>query len=179
MTYISGYTPDVNLINDIELKKEERKDITFSLSYNSEVGDEVSQQIQKTMIDTVKNNFRESQLFNRIHYLPYNKNNKYHYHFDIKLSGPNIIQQEAAGLMAGMTLCLIPTKISYYVDITMFVFENGKEKYSITAPEEVSDVFWLPLIITSPFMNHYTSVSRVVNKSTNYFIQKIIENKLY
>lgn len=176
--YIHGYIPNEKE-NSIMIDKEKRKDIAFSISYDSQIGNELSGYIQKTMIDDIKDTFGKSQLFGRVHYLPYSDKNKYHYHFDIKLSGANPSEQSEKGTLIGLTLGLIPISINYYVDITMFVFENGKEVYSITAPEEVSNVYWLPLIIVSPFMNYYSAVPRVLNKSNRYFLQKIVENKLY
>lgn len=179
VTYTAGYTPKYSFKNNITIDKEQRKNITFSLSYNSQVGDELSSKIQKSMIDEVKHVFGESHLFRRVHYYPFNPKNKYHYHFDIKLTGLNVGEQMGAGYLIGLTFAIIPAKLNYYMDITMFVFEDGKEIYSITAPEEVVDLYWLPLIIGSPFMNHYTTISRVTNRANNFFIQKIIENKLY
>ena len=179
MTYTSGYTPRSNSSKNYPiLNREERKSITFSLSYNSQVGDELSERIKKSMIDSVKEVFGKSGLYRRVHYLPFDTKNKYHYHFDIKVTGALPNEQAGAGMLIGLTFATIPSKLNYYLDITMFVFEDGKEIYSITAPEEVADIYWLPLIITSPFMNHYTALPDIIERTNQYFIQKIIENNL-
>lgn len=178
VAFVQGYIPNEKE-DSITLDKEKRKDITFSISYDSQIGNELSEYIHKTMIDDVKDTFRKSQLFRRVHYLPYSDKNKYHYHFDIKISGASPSEQSEKGALVGLTFGLIPISTNYYADITMFVFENGEEVYSITAPEEISNVYWLPFIIASPFMNYYSAVPKVLNKSNRYFLQKIIENKLY
>lgn len=178
VAFVQGYIPNKKE-DSITLDKEKRKDITFSISYDSQIGNELSDYIHKTMVDDVKDTFGKSQLFRRVHYLPYSDKNKYHYHFDIKISGASPSEQSEKGALVGLTFGLIPISINYYADITMFVFENGEEVYSITAPEKISNVYWLPFIIASPFMNYYSAVPRVLNKSNRYFLQKIIENKLY
>ena len=179
-TIPAGYTPNKNL-NDynVKLDKKDRKDITFSISYYSQVSDDETEKFYKMMMKSVKENFAKTKLFRRVHYVPFEQKGKYHYHFDMKLTGTPPNKQLATGLLSGYTLMLFPMSMEFYVDTTMFLYVNNKEVYSVSSPELVRDVYWLPFIILSPFLNHSTVGSSVINNNIEYFIGNIIENKLY
>ena len=178
-TYSSGYIPNVDLKKNNIILNNDKKDITFSISYYSQVGHEESASIQKKMMMSVRETFKNSQLFRKIHYVPFDNKGKYHYHFDMKLTGTPPNEQVAKGMLSGYTLMLFPMKMNFYVDTTMFLYVNGEEVYSVTSPEIVNDLYWLPMIVAVPFFNHSTVSTYVIDKNMDYFVSKIIENNLY
>ena len=179
-TMPAGYIPKTNQTNkNIILDKADRKDITFSISFNSEVGNEESDKLYKMLMNTIKEKFTETKLFRRVHFVPFEQRGKYHYHFDMKLTGSLPNQQIAIGTLGGMTMLTIPVVMNFYVDTTMYLYINNKEVYSISSPELVRDIYWLPLIILTPFLNHHTVGASIINNNIEYFLENIIENKLY
>ena len=68
---------------------------------------------------------------------------------------------------------------NYNLDISMHLIVNGEEVYSVTAPQKVKDLLWLPLFFTWPIFNHGVVGNHVENKAIDYFISEIIENQLY
>lgn len=179
-TYSSGYIPNVSLnIEQINVPKEQRKDITFSMSYYEQVGDKQFYDYS-TMTSKIREYLSETNLFNKIHYVStIAEKSKYHLHFDVKITGTSIENQNNYGAIWGATLGIFPMWIYFNKDTSMFVFSDDKEIYSITAPEKIKDVMWLPFIFLSPFFNHGTVNMYVRRKTLRYFMNEIIENKLY
>lgn len=179
-TISSGYIPNKNTNeNEIIVLPDKRQNITFSMSFRSEVGESQSTTLQKKMIDTIREKFRKSNLFKKVHYVSFENKSKYHYHFDMKLTGAAENEQIVTGYVSGMTLMLFPMWVNYYADTSMIFYVNGKEVYSVSSPEAIKDVFWLPLIVATPFLNYATVGDYIINKNINYFLDSIIENKLY
>ena len=179
-TYSSGYIPNVSPnFEQINIPKEQRKNITFSVSYYEQVGDEQFYDYS-TMASKIREYLSETNLFNKIHYVPtIAEKSKYHLHFDVKITGTSIGNQNNYGAIWGATLGIFPMWIYFNKDTSMFVFSDDKEIYSITAPEKIKDVMWLPFIFLSPFFNHETVNMYVRRKTLRYFMNEIIENKLY
>lgn len=176
-----GNIPSVSVnTKNVKLKKEDKKDLTFSFSFYEGTSEFSSSLGQEKMIKTVKDIFGQSGLFNKVHYISrknLNKREKFHIHFDVKTTATPLGTQ--AGLFAGSFLTIIPTWINIYADTTMYVFQGNKEIYSLTAAENIKEVIWLPLIVLSPFLNHATVGAYVRNKTFEYFLNAIIEEKLY
>ena len=178
-TYSSGYIPNVSLETNIFIPAEQKKDITFSLSYYEQVGD--GQFYDYTsMISKIREYLSETNLFNKVHFVPTLDNkSEYHLHFDVKITGTSIENQNDYGALWGSILGIFPMWIYFNKDISMFVFSGDKEIYSVTAPEKIKDIMWLPLIFFSPFFNHGTVNAYVRRKTLRYFMNELIENKLY
>lgn len=155
-----------------------KRDVSFSISYYQQVGSEIIIS-EKKLKDTIKNSFQESGLFNRIYSTSFSGKSKYHYHFDFKMTGTSYEDQQANGLIAGYTLLTIPTWNNFYIDITMYLFVDGKEVFSITTADRVTDLVWLPFAITWIFANHATMGAYIRKHSLKYFINEIKRNQLY
>lgn len=179
-TISSGYIPMSDLeYSYLEITKEYRKDITFSLSYYSQVGTEESASEHRKMVKAIREHLQKTKLFKKVHYVSFEDRSNYHYHFDMKSTGTPPKNQIATAMLAGYTLTLIPMWMNFNIDTTMFLYVNNKEVYSVTAPENIKDVYWLPFIVISPFFNHMTTGAYVRNKTLSYFMIQIINNQLY
>lgn len=179
-TFSGGYAPKKNFDDtNIVVDKDKKKNLTFSISYYSQVGNEETEKFYNKMMSSIREHFAKSNLFRRVQMVPFEQKSNYHYHFDMKLTGTSPSQQLATGLISGYTATLIPVSMYFYVDTTMFLYVNGKEVYSITSPELIRDTYWLPFIFLSPFCNHNTVGYSLINNNMEYFITTIAENKLY
>lgn len=175
-----GNIPSVSVnTKNVNLKKENKKDLTFSFSFYRGTSDFSSSLGQEKMVKTVKEIFGQSGLFNKVHYVPLEKREDFHIHFDVKTSATPLGTQNDLGLLSGTFLTIFPIWINIYADTTMYVYQENKEIYSLTAAENIKEVIWLPLIVFSPFLNHATVGAYVRNKTFTYFLNAIIEEKLY
>ncbi len=180
MTYSAGNIPDIRKnLESTTLKKENRKDITFSFSFYRETSEMSFSLSEEKMVKTVKYIFDKSGLFNKVHYVPFEERSYHHLHFDVKMTATPIDTQSNLGLLSGSFLTLIPIWTNTYVDTTMFLYKGNTEVYSLTAAENFKDIIWLPFIIISPFLNHATVGSYVREKTFKYFLNAILEEKLY
>ena len=181
-TITTSYTPKTNNKILPIIENEDKKDITFSVSYSDLSGlDTVNGQIKRetTIVKTLRKIFNKTNLFKKIKYTIENEKGDYHYHIDIKVSGTTPIDRYALAYMSGSSLMLIPIWLNFNIDASMFVYKENKEIYSITTVERIRDIYWLPTIILTPFLNHLTTITYVKNKILNYFMSEIIKNKLY
>lgn len=178
MSFRSGSLPRISK-EDIKVDKDYKKrDVSFSVSYYQQVGDDIiisKKQLQKT----IKESFKKSKLFNRVYSTTFSAKSDYHYHFDLKLTGTSYEDQQATGLVAGYLLLTIPVWMNFYLDTTMYLFVDGKEVYSVTTSDRVTDLIWLPLAVTWIFANHATMGAHIRKHSLKYFISEIKRKKLY
>ena len=172
---ISGERPDYSAI---QIEKEKRKDITFSVSVHQQMSSDAFLDTDG-MAEKIKDAFKESKLFGKVHWVPKDEPSNLHYHFDIKVTGTDESNQMLAGTLSGLTLTLIPVFINYDIDITMFVTKKGKEVYSSAVPVSAHDVIWAPFLVLSPFLNHGTIGMSIKSSTMNHFMTEIIDNKLY
>ncbi|MCQ2410104.1 MAG: hypothetical protein MJ053_00780 [Elusimicrobiaceae bacterium] len=178
MSFRSGSLPHIPK-EDLKVDKDYKKrDVSFSVSYYQQVGDDIIIS-QKQLQKTIKDSFKKSQLFNRVYSTTFAAKSDYHYHFDLKLTGTSYEDQQATGLVAGYLLLTIPVWMNFYLDITMYLFVDGKEVYSVTTSDRVTDLIWLPLAVTWIFANHATMGAHIRKHSLKYFISEIKRNKLY
>jgi|GEM_PF-6317689 len=178
VSFRSGSLPEIPK-EEVKIKKHYRKrDVSFSVSYYQQVGADIIIS-EKKLKDTIKDAFQKSGLFNRIYSTPFSGKSKYHYHFDLKMTGTSYEDQQAKGLIAGYTFLAIPIWNNFYIDTTMYLFVDGKEVYSATTADRVTDLMWLPFAITWIFANHATMGSHIRKHSLKYFINEIKRNRLY
>lgn len=83
------------------------------------------------------------------------------------------------GLISGYTLTAFPVWISQYVDINMFFYIDQKERLALSVAEKEKAFIWLPLIILAPFFNPVSVEARIRETAFTYFLNAIIEEKLY
>lgn len=178
-TYTGGYIPKTPAKTEMpRLAPAEKRDVSFSVSYYQEVGDEIIIS-EKSFNKSVKTFFEKSNLFRRAYAVPLDNKSNYHYHFDIKITGVSPKDQSAYGFLSGYTLTTIPIWLNFYVDTTMYIFIDDKEVFSATTTEKVTDFVWLPLAAAWPFFNHATIGSKIKKRTLQYFTQEIITNKLH
>ena len=176
VTFTSGSLPK---IQEEEINRQyQKRDVSFSVSYYQQIGGDAIIN-EKSLKDTIRTSFQLSNLFKRIHYTTFESKSNYHYHFDFKMTGTPPNEQFAKAYFCGATLLLIPVWFNYYIDITMFLFVDGKEVFSATTAERVTDLVWLPLAITWIFANHATIGYIIRKQSFKYFTNEIKRNKLY
>ena len=61
---------------------------------------------------------------------------------------------------------------------TMSCLVRGKEVYSASSQQTVTDYVWLPFAVTTPFMNHATMGGGMKTKPLQYFVREIRDRKL-
>lgn len=153
----------------------EKQNATFSISiYHEGIGDNFvkEEKIRKEIRET----FLKTNLFNSFPYVFFNEKSDYHFHFDVKItgSGHEVIPFASMG---GASFSIIPTWFHSNHDITMFLYIDQKEVYSITAPVHTRTIIWLPFILFSP--TAWSAGSNVRKNAINYFIHEVLDKKLY
>lgn len=170
-----SFSISANKKSNFSLKSEQKKNITFSISLYQQITDMSSSLNEEDLIKEIKEKLKECKLFNKIYYTKKHKNDN-HIHFDVVVTGTPAFNTSVKGYFF---LWTIPMWSNIYVDITMFYYKNNKEVFSLSAAQKVKDVFWLPFIIVSPVLNHATAGSRIRENALDYFLNAIIEEKLY
>jgi hypothetical protein len=157
----------------------EKKDITFSVGYYHQV-DSIDSSYRTGVVNTFRKYFDRTNLFSKIHYVSTDEPSYYHYHFMVRMVGEGTHANHIAiGYLSGIALMLIPFWLNNDIDITMTYSIGGKEIYSVTIAERMTEVFWLPLVAVSPIFNSFTAEYYIENKVAKYFMNEIMENKLY
>ena len=180
-TFSTSDIPDYEEPTKLKIPKEKRKDVTFSVSFMQEVAP-VNEDIitnQQDLAEDIREAFKEAKLFRKVHYVSPSQASDYHYHFNAIMTGTDYQKQFVMGLLGGYTVAIFPIWFNYNLYISMHLIVNGEEVYSVTAPQKVKDLLWLPLFFTWPIFNHGVVGNHVENKAINYFISEIIENQLY
>ena len=180
-TFSTSDIPSYKEPTKLKIPKEKRKDVTFSVSFMQEVAP-VNEDIitnQQDLAEDIRDAFKEMKLFRKVHYVSPSQASDYHYHFNAIMTGTDYQKQFVMGLLGGYTVAIFPIWFNYNLDISMHLIVNGEEVYSVTAPQKVKDLLWLPLFFTWPIFNHGVVGNHVENKAINYFISEIIENQLY
>ena len=166
--------PEYKEVEQPKIEKNERKDISFSVNVYGG-GDFFAKQ---DMIDNIKTKLKETGLFKKITYSsePYED---IHYNFEFKKTIYSNFDAFAVVMVESYSLFLIPAWVKHYVDSTMFVTKNGKEIYSASVPAKITVVMWAPLLVLSPIFNTATVDNYMIKKHLNYYVNEIIDNKLY
>lgn len=180
-TYTSGYLPSIKepRIPHIE-PHQEKSDLTFSIDFPNNSYMEAKINLEKTRIKEIKEFFGKTRLFNKIHFVPFNKKSSRHIHFDFMRTESQTPQEATTlGLLAGYTLMTFPVWISQYIDINMSFYVNQKERLALSVAEKEKVFIWLPLIILAPFFNPDSVEARIRDHAFKYFLNEIIEERLY
>ena len=188
-SYSTHDIPDVDFdVSSVQIPKDERHDMTFSISFRQEVSAKENGEITLTnrqdYLDKVREYFKKSGLFRKVHYVSPDQAGDLHYHFDIMMTGTSPQTQWAlvSPLMipfVNLVWMCCPYWFNYNVDIVMTVVKKGKIVYSVTAPQKVKDVFWIGFILAWPIYNRGIIGNNVENRSLDYFLKEIAINKLY
>ncbi len=160
------YTIHKNPIQSVS--NAEKQKATFSVS--SAINDEKFRK-------EIRNTFQKAGVFNSFSYTFFDEKSDYHFHFDVKRTGTSEGDRAVLGLMSGYFLMTIPISVSHNDDITMFLYVDKKEVYSITAPSHSRVFLWLPLILFSP--TTWFQESNIRKNAINYFIHEVLDKKLY
>ena len=180
-TFSINDIPDYKQYDKIDTPYLLSKDVTFSVHYLQDIfptgGSAITN--QEDFINDIRDAFKTSNLFHKVHYVPLEHASNYHYHFNILMTGTQFQEKMPISILWELTLGVIPMWWNYNLDISMHLFVDKQEVYSVTAPQRVKDVFWLPLFLALPILNHGTVGNHVENEAVDYFISEIIENRLY
>ncbi|MBP3404038.1 MAG: hypothetical protein J6L82_09045 [Alphaproteobacteria bacterium] len=171
----NGYYYPVHKKTDPQVSYTEKQNATFSISiYKEGIGEDFVK--EEKIRKEIRNEFQKTGLFNTFSYVFFNEKSDFHFHFDIKVTGSG---QETAPLafLSGYFLTTIPVSYHSNHDITMFLYIDQKEVYSITAPVHTRVIVWLPLILLSP--TAWSAGANVRKNAINYFIQEVFDKKLY
>lgn len=171
----NGYYYPVQKKTDPQVSYTEKQNATFSISiYKEGIGEDFVK--EEKIRKEIRNEFQKTGLFNTFSYVFFNEKSDFHFHFDIKVTGSG---QETAPLafLSGYFLTTIPVSYHSNHDITMFLYIDQKEVYSITAPVHTRVIVWLPLILLSP--TAWSAGANVRKNAINYFIQEVFDKKLY
>ena len=168
--------PEYREAEQPKIEKNERKNISFSVNvYGS--GGNLFFAKKEDLIDDIRTKLKESGLFKKVTYSsePYED---LHYNFEFKKT---IYSDDELGasMASAYSLFLIPLWVRHYVDSTLFVTKNGKEVYSTSVPSKITIVFWAPSLILTPIFNIATAENNITKTHMNYYINEIIDNKLY
>ena len=94
----------------------------------------------------------------------------FHIAFDVRMnSNPD---QYAAALLSGYTLTLIPIWYSHDVELSASVFKNMELQKSFLDREQVTEIWWLPFVLASPFKNLSTAGREI---ESNYFAKMLAD----
>ena len=85
-TFTSGSLPKTPKGQITLPKTYKKQDVSFSVSYYQQVGDDIIIN-EKKLMDAVKQTFIRSGLFKKVTYRPFSLNLPNHYHFDLKYVG--------------------------------------------------------------------------------------------
>lgn len=176
ITYSAGHTPNYTLLKH---EYTTPQDITFSISIYQQI-DNYSITPKKKMIEIIRKHLAESGLFRRVHYVPsISYASASHYHFSVMITGNSPQDRISAGIGSIYTLGIIPIVTTDNIDIAMTFYAKNKEIYSVSAPEKIKTIIWLPFIALSPFFNKTTTGYYVRNKIMKFFVNEIIKHRLY
>ena len=134
---------------------------------------------KEDVIMAVRNEFEKSGMFGRVRYVSPEQAGAYHIHFKVIEGGMSMNTRNALGFLSGLTLMTIPVWINTDVDWSMIAMANGREVFSATSEQRLTDFDWLPCVIGSPFLNHATRKGEMSRKAVDYFIKELRENRIH
>lgn len=177
MSVPTGYGPDGTAADLISNAPVTKRDITFSVDFSADLGPD-NWFDQEEIVLAIREQFEQSGLFRRVHYVLPQNASAYHYHFKVSHSGTPIATRTALGVLSGCTLLCLPVWVNSDLNWTMSCLVRGKEVYSASSQQTVTDYVWLPLAVTTPFMNHATMGGSIKTKPLQYFVREIRDRKL-
>lgn len=163
--------------SDIYGAVQTKRDITFSLNFTDDYGPEAWFDEDKIII-AIRENFNKCGMFNKVHYVSVDAASDSHYHFRVNLSGTDRDTRMMLTNLSSATLCVIPVWLNTNLYWGMSYICKGEEVFVLASEQSASDVFWLPGVVTWPFLNHATTGSRMKNAAIYYFLKEIRANKL-
>lgn len=170
------YHYTVHKKSDPQVFDTKKQSATFSVSiYQEGAGDNFAK--EEEIRKEIRDEFQKTKLFNSFSYTFFNEKSDYHFHFDVKVTGSDKQDSMPLAFMSAYSLTIIPTSYHSNHDITMLLYIDQKEVYSITAPVHTRTIIWLPFILLSP--TAWSAGSNVRKNAINYFIQEVLDKKLY
>ena len=90
MSVPTGYGPDGTAADLISNAPVTRRDITFSVDFSADLGPD-NWFDQEEIVLAIREQFEQSGLFRRVHYVLPQNASAYHYHFKVSHSGTPIV----------------------------------------------------------------------------------------
>lgn len=174
----TGYGPDGTYADLTAASPADvRRDITFSVDFTSDLGPETWFS-EEEIIKAVRTQLTESGLFRKVSYvLPQNASD-YHFAFKVSHTGTDVNARMGLGVLCGLTLTALPVWVNNELNWSLSVQSKGKEVYAASSQQGVTDIYWGPFIVASPFMNHLTLGGGMKKKPLRYFVREIRTNRL-
>ncbi|WP_139163995.1 hypothetical protein [Desulfoluna spongiiphila] len=118
----------------------------------------------------IKRHFSETGYFNTVKEV--RDPGDFHIRFDVTMNpSPN---ESSGSYLAGFTLFLLPVWYSHNCEWAATLYENGQKAESFFSREEVTQVWWLPLLPVGLFKNLATAEKEVAK---NYINSLVLELK--
>lgn len=154
-----------------------KRNVTFSVDFKNDIGtpDNLLATPENITKD-IREHFKNSGMFDRVHYVPLSHASSYHLHFQIGRSGTPRDTSEALGYVMGFSLFCIPVWNNYTYDWSMSVLSNRREVASFSSQQQGTDIAWLPFAIATPFCNYLTVGPRIRDKAIFYFLKELKQN---
>lgn len=100
----------------------------------------------------------------------------FHIAFEVTMNpNPN---ENGFQALSGLTLLLIPIWYTDDVELTATVYEGGRKSESFFEREEVTQVYWLPIIPVGIFKNYTTAKSDIMENYSHAILSQMEMKKL-
>lgn len=112
-------------------------------------------------------------LFSSVQYSHTIQNDSYHIAFEFLRSGTSRTDAEAAGIISGSTLFLIPVGTDMTLDGSAEIYLRGKPIGGLAEAERVRVIYWLPFLPF--FISGLVSVDYMDGKVANSIVNDVVE----
>lgn len=179
----AGYTENKPVAR-WQVPETDRIPITYSITLKSDRSDAFASPEHKELMHKIEKSLLETGLFTTVSYESGRGADSYHLAFDFHQAGMKVEDSMAVGLLAGYSLCLIPTGEVLTFDGSAVLSLQGTPIYSTAKAEDVQCLIWLPLAPAGIFLNAWTAwhmvelgtVNALVNDIANFHRQKFLSN---
>lgn len=172
--YLSlGYTPLKSLEKYPELNREQKFDVTYSVSYFTNRSDIFGVASEDEIKKEIARKLKATNLFSSVTNAEENKKSPYHFSFFIVYGMASVETSFGVGLLSAYTLYLIPTWLTFSCDMVGLVYLNNKLTHSVATAEIHRAFLWIPLAPVGTVWNFWFAWDYVENKLENYIINDI------
>ena len=147
-----GYAPN----EEVSVKKvteDERYPVTYSVEFENPRTDILFAPDLKGLKERVEEALKETNLFSEITYASEPQDDTYHLKFQFQMWCIPMEESIACGMVAGMTLLLVPVWEECALDGKVFAYYKGQPVFSAAAGEKLRHFTWLPFIPGALFCN--------------------------
>ena len=173
ITYHTQSFPEHTIENIAQNTSIAKEDITFSI-----VAGGIFIPDYNDMASEIKEKLKSSGLFNKVKYTNSQQKGQYHFVFRYRIYDTERDNLTFKQFLSALTVFIIPSIRDFYVDATITVFKDDKKIFTASAPQKLSYFNWLPFIVAYPFSNPYIARWKIIDRSTPYFLNELVENNI-